>query len=235
MPGAADDDSPAAPAVPDPVIPVFPLTGVLLLPRALLPLNIFEPRYLAMTRAALAGSRQIGMIQPLASHGRPGRTPPGANPDLYTVGCLGEIVSATETDDGRILITLRGLRRFRVGHEIATDTPYRQVTADYAPFDTDATAAPDGTCDRPRLLAALRAYCQRHNLPADWDSIDAAADDLLVHSLCMICPFTPGEKQALLEAPDFAARAAMLVMLLEMALLDPAGSARDGRPRTKMN
>lgn len=212
-------------------IPIFPLSGVLLLPRALLPLNIFEPRYLAMTRDALdsaqAGGRGlIGMIQPTETpHGREAMAE-AYRPDVYRVGCVGEIASAAEAEGGRILITLRGLCRFAVGRELETDTPYRQVEADYAGFAGDAVPAADGIADRERLLQALRAFCDRHNLPADWDSINAANDDLLVHSLGMICPFTPGEKQALLEAPDFAARAEMLTALLEMALLDGGGTQR---------
>lgn len=220
-------DAPAPEPVPGSVaelsgtIPIFPLTGVLLLPRGLLPLNIFEPRYLAMTRDAIQGSKLIGMIQPTEAESRHKRQ------DVYHIGCVGQIVSAAETDDGRILITLRGLCRFGIGRELEdTGTLYRQVEADYVPYADDMTPAPDGQCDRTRLLNALRGYCERHNLPADWDSINAASDDLLVHSLAMICPFTPGEKQALLEAQDFPARATMLTTLLEMALLDPAGPRR---------
>lgn len=199
------------------IIPIFPLSGVLLLPRGLLPLNIFEPRYLAMTRDALAGSKLIGMIQPAEHNSR------GREPETYAVGCVGEIASAADTPDGRILITLRGLCRFAVEREIEVETMYRQVEADYSRFSNDMVPADGGQISRDRLLNALRAYCTRHSLPADWDSINAASDELLVHSLCMICPFTPGEKQALLEAADFTARAEMLITLLEMALLDSAG------------
>ncbi|WP_341898178.1 LON peptidase substrate-binding domain-containing protein [Ferrovibrio terrae] len=210
-------------------IPIFPLNGVLLLPRGLLPLNIFEPRYLAMTRAALDGAKLIGMIQPTQSEGLPGQSPRNGA-DLYTTGCVGKIVSATESDDGRILLTLRGLCRFQVARELEAGTAYRQVEADYAEYAADMTAAQDGLCERDRLIHALRAYCARHNLPADWDSITAVNDDLLVHSLAMICPFSAGEKQALLEAPDFKARAAMLVSLLEMALLDGSILPRGAKP-----
>lgn len=203
-------------------IPIFPLRGVLLLPRALLPLNIFEPRYLAMTRDALAageagGRALIGMVQPTEPE-RPGRPP-----DVYPIGCVGEIASAGETEDGRILITLRGLCRFRIAREIETDTLYRQINADYGSYAADLTAAPDGLCRRERLLKALQVFCDRQGLPADWESINNASDDLLVHSLAMVCPFSPGEKQALLEAPDFPARAEMLLTLLEMAVLEPGG------------
>ncbi len=203
------------------VIPIFPLTGVLLLPRGLLPLNIFEPRYLSMTRDAIRGTKLIGMIQPTEAETRHKRQ------DVYRIGCVGQIVSAAETDDGRILITLRGLCRFAIARELEdAGTLYRQVEADYDAYADDLADVPPGQFDRPRLLNALRGYCERHNLPADWDSINAAPDDLLVHSLAMICPFTPGEKQALLEAADFPARAAMLTTLLEMALLEAAGPRR---------
>jgi Lon protease-like protein len=203
-------------------IPVFPLRGVLLLPRALLPLNVFEPRYLAMTRDALSavettGRGLIGMIQPT----EPERG--GRRPDLYRIGCVGEIAGAAETDDGRILITLRGLCRFRIAREIEADTLYRQVDADYGAYVDDLAPASDGICQRERLLKALQIFCDRHGLPADWESIHSASDDLLVHSLAMVCPFSPGEKQALLEAADFAARAEMLVTLLEMAALETGG------------
>lgn len=210
-------------------IPIFPLTGVLLLPRGLLPLNIFEPRYLAMTRAALDGSKLIGMVQPTEPYGRDGQSPQ-AGAGVYTVGCVGKIVSATETDDRRILLTLKGLCRFQVAREVEAGTPYRQVEANYSDYAGDMTVVPDGLCDRDRLIYALRGYCARHNLPADWDSITAVNDDMLVHSLAMICPFSAGEKQALLEAPDFQTRAAMLVSLLEMALLDGSTLPRGAKP-----
>lgn len=210
-------------------IPIFPLTGVLLLPRGLLPLNIFEPRYLAMTRAALDGSKLIGMVQPTEPFGRDGQSPKNTA-DIYPVGCVGKIVSATDTGDGRILLTLKGLCRFQVARELDAVTPYRQVEADYDGYASDMTAMPDGLCDRDRLIFALRGYCSRHNLPADWESITAVNDDMLVHSLAMICPFTAGEKQALLEAKDFKARAALLVSLLEMALLDGSTLPRGAKP-----
>jgi Lon protease-like protein len=202
----------------DATIPIFPLTGVLLLPRGMLPLNIFEPRYLAMTRDALAGSRLIGMIQPQEAFGR------GERPAVYRIGCLGRINASVDTDDGRLLITLRGVCRFTVTDELPTTLPYRQVEADYAAFEGDMAMAANGQIDRPRLVTALRSYLERQNLPADWPSIEAANDEVLVHSLAMICPFAPNEKQALLEAEDFATRGALLITLLEMALME----RRDG-------
>lgn len=198
----------------DGTIPIFPLTGVLLLPRGMLPLNIFEPRYLAMTRDALAGSKLIGMIQPQEAFSREARPP------VYRIGCLGRINASVDTEDGRVLITLRGVCRFAVANEQAMTEPYRQVTADYAPFASDLASAPNGQIDRQRLVNALRGYLERQNLPADWPSIAAANDEVLVHSLAMLCPFAPNEKQALLEADSFAARGALLTALLEMALLE---------------
>lgn len=215
-------------------IPIFPLSGVLLLPNTVLPLNIFEPRYLAMTRDALeiaqsGGTPLIGMIQPTESERRNPR------PDVYKVGCVGAIADAAETQDGRILITLRGLCRFAIARELQVDTLYRQVEADYTPFAEDFTRVQEGEADRERLLKALKAYGERRNLPIDWESIHAAPDDLLVHSLSMICPFTAGEKQALLEAAQFRDRAALLTTLLEMAVLESgsphySGSGRNPKP-----
>lgn len=199
-------------------LPIFPLTGVLLLPRGLLPLNIFEPRYLAMTRAALAGDKLIGMVQPRENEG-------GKHPAVYRTGCAGEIVSATDTDDGRILITLRGICRFDIAEELTVTTLYRQVSADFAPYKSDLFPAADGIIDRKRLLHALRGFLDKNNLAADWPAIEATPDELLVHSLAMICPFAPAEKQAFLDSRDFKHRSELLLALLEMALLQrPGGS-----------
>ncbi|MBP7063579.1 LON peptidase substrate-binding domain-containing protein [Ferrovibrio sp.] len=207
----------------DATIPIFPLTGVLLLPRGMLPLNIFEPRYLAMTRDALAGSRLIGMIQPQEAFSRSER------PAVYRTGCLGRIDASVDTEDGRMLITLRGICRFNVSQELPMTLPYRQVTADYTGFAADMAPAANGQINRPRLIAALRNYLDRQNLPADWPSIDAAQDEVLVHSLAMICPFAPSEKQALLEAETLAARGSLLTSLLEMALLERPSASSAGR------
>ncbi|MBX6323334.1 MAG: LON peptidase substrate-binding domain-containing protein [Rhodospirillaceae bacterium] len=205
-----DPDFEALPAE----LPVFPLPGVLLLPRGRLPLNIFEPRYLAMTRAALAGPRLIGMIQP-AEEERPGAPPPRLRP----LGCAGRMVSFSETEDGRYLIVLKGLIRFAVAAELEMVDGYRRVVPDFAPFRADLE--PDrGAIDRPRLLAALKAYFTAQGIGADWAAVESAEDERLVTSLAMICPFGAGEKQALLEAPDLAARGRMMVSLLEMAAFD---------------
>ncbi|MBV9859095.1 MAG: LON peptidase substrate-binding domain-containing protein [Alphaproteobacteria bacterium] len=201
-------------------IPIFPLPGVLLLPRGRLPLNIFEPRYLAMTRDALGGERLIGMIQP---------SDPGmreTNPPLYPTGCAGRITSFSEADDGRFLITLTGVSRFRIRRELPLLSGYRRVVADWDPFAGDREPSdPTVEVDRERLLRALKAYFAQRQLSADWDAVQAASAEHLVTSIAMLCPFEPGEKQALLDAPDFAARASLLTAILEMAASAAAPSS----------
>jgi uncharacterized protein len=194
------------------VIPVFPLSGALLLPRGALPLNIFEPRYLAMTEAAMAGNRIIGMIQPRDADDK------NPSPALAEVGCAGRITSYTETDDGRYLITLSGIARFRVAAERAVSTPFRQVTADYTPFAHDLfPAEPEAKIARERLIGALKPYLQERKMQTDWRSIEEAPAELLVNALAALCPFAPNEKQALLEAPGVSKRAEMIIALIEMA------------------
>jgi uncharacterized protein len=195
-------------------IPVFPLGGALLFPRASLPLNIFEPRYLAMVDSALAGHRLIGMIQ------LSGLAQTGAGDETHAlseVGCAGRITAFQETDDGRYLITLTGIARFRVGAEITHDSPYRLVRTDWAPFAHDLAGDPaldDGA--RMRLYAALKAYIARGQMRAEWSAIEEAPLDALINSLSAGCPFTNPEKQALLEARTLADRCAALITLLEM-------------------
>lgn len=193
-------------------VPIFPLSGVLLLPRAELPLHVFEPRYRAMTRDALAAERMIAMIQPV--EGAPAADP--VNPPIYGVGCLGRIKALRETDDGRYYLTLVGLSRFRVVEELPLRDGYRRVVADYADFAPDLMSAPEIVLDRTQLLAALRAFVASSGLGADWSAIEQTGDETLVNALAMLCPFTPGEKQALLECPDLAARAETLTALCEM-------------------
>jgi len=204
------------------VVPVFPLTGALLLPRGLLPLNIFEPRYLAMVRDAMAASgaahRIIGMIQPRA------RQEP---PPLFDVGCLGLITDHRETDDGRILITLTGLSRFRVQAELERTTPYRQVMADYLGFQDDRDEpSPLSATARAGLEEVLHSYLDAQGLSADWEAVRAADDESLVTTLSCVCPFDPPEKQALLEAGDLPDRAATLTALMTFA--QGPGSPRAG-------
>ncbi|PHK92962.1 peptidase S16 [Pseudoroseomonas rhizosphaerae] len=205
-------------------IPVFPLAGALLLPGGRLPLNIFEPRYLAMVEDALGHGRLIGMVLP-----DPARPRPQGRSTIYRAGCLGRIASFSETGDGRYLITLLGTSRFRVLEELP-DSPrgYRRVRADHGAFPADRQPAPEDAVDREALLAALRPYFQARRIEADWAAIERTPPDMLVTTLCMICPFGGAEKQALLEAPDLAARAAMLVALLRMESAGPAAGA--GRP-----
>ena len=191
---------------------IFPLPGALLLPGGQLPLQIFEPRYLRMVDDALAGSRMIGMIQP--------REPGDAEerPLLYGVGCAGRITTFSETDDHRYLITLTGVRRFRVDEEFSVDTPYRQIAPDFAAFERDAH--PDSSAklvDRDRLEDAMHDYLDAEGLKTDWDAVEEAPTEALVASLAMGCPFAPNEKQALLEAEDARARAECLIALMEMA------------------
>lgn len=197
-------------------IPVFPLTGVLLLPRGKLPLNIFEPRYLAMVQDALASDRMIGMIQPQATEA------PERPPRLYGMGCAGRITSFAETDDGRFLITLTGVCRFRAGEELPTTRGYRRVVPDWSPFRADM-AEEAGGVDRDRLVSTLRQYFRQQGITVNWDAVTGAEDERLITSLAMICPFDPPEKQALLEAPCLKDRAALLQTLIEMAVHDVPG------------
>jgi Lon protease-like protein len=193
------------------ILPIFPLTGVLLLPRGRLPLKIFEPRYLAMTRDALAGERLIGMVQP----SEPGGADP--NPPVYPTGCAGRITSFAETEDGRFLITLTGISRFRIGEELPLLDGYRRVVPQWGEFTRDLAGEDEGGFDRDRLLRGLRAYFQQHQISADWDAVTAVPGERLVTSIAMICPFDPSEKQALLEAPDLEERARLLTAIVEMA------------------
>ena len=191
-------------------LPVFPLPGALLLPRGHLPLNIFEPRYLCMVQDALAGSRLIGMIQP-----REGADDPGGAP-IYDVGCAGQIAAFNETDDGRYLITLRGLLRFAVERELEPKDGYRRVEPGFARFAGDLEAE-SIELDRDRLFEALRRFFDEHQLSVDWEAVDRLESESLVNTMAMLCPFDPPEKQALLEADDLAARAAALLAVLEMS------------------
>jgi len=206
-------------------LPIFPLPGVLLLPGGRLPLNIFEPRYLAMTQRALAGPRLIGMIQPRDDSS----FETGLRP-VYPVGCAGRLVAFQETDDGRYLITLAGLIRFRVARELARDEEgFRWMEPDFAPFRTDLV--PDsGGFDRAALLGALKVYFQRHGLEADWQAVEKADDERLVTSLAMLCPFDPSEKQVLLEAADLSRRAEAMTAILQMAAHQPEAEG-DGPAR----
>ncbi|MEK7266239.1 MAG: LON peptidase substrate-binding domain-containing protein [Pseudomonadota bacterium] len=199
------------------IIPLFPLSGCILLPKGQLPLNIFEPRYLRMIDDALAGARTIGMIQPREAANGP--------PPLFDIGCAGRITSFSETGDGRYLVTLTGLLRFRLGQELSADTPYRKAQVDYSDFIPDADAdATEKAIDRERLFDAMRLYLDTENLSTDWEAATEAPTDALVNSLAMGCPFAPNEKQALLEAPTLADRADCLIALMRMG-----GDGGDGQ------
>ena len=200
------------------IIPIFPLPGVLLLPRGRLPLNIFEPRYLEMTQDAIASHRMIGMIQPADPRAKLDA------PEVYPVGCVGRITSFSETPDNRFLITLSGVCRFTIGRELEQDgLLYRRVRADYGRFAGDLPEPAPLTVDRGRLIPALRSYFDRNGLTADWDAIDRADDEALVTCLAMACPFEPSEKQALLECPSESQRVAMMQALFEIAAHGAAG------------
>lgn len=194
-------------------IAVFPLAGALLLPRAELPLNIFEPRYLEMVNDAMSGARLIGMIQPTTDGDKDGR------PALMNVGCAGRITAYAETGDNRMLITLTGISRFSIAEELDVDTPYRQIVANFHPFAVDLVQdLGAGEVNRPALLKAFRDYLNANNMNADWDQVDAASTEVLVNTLSLLAPYPSKEKQALLEAPDLKTRADVLVALTERAL-----------------
>ena len=191
-------------------LPLFPLTGAVLLPRGALPLNIFEPRYLEMVDYALTGDRLIGMIQPTEHEDTT------LKPKLSQVGCVGKITSFQETDDNRYLITLSGICRFRLTGEMEAATHWRAGFCDFAPFAGDLAQAGDEDFPRDRLLAALKTYLSSRDMKADWKSVMTAPGEALVNALAMMCPFDPAEKQALLEAQSFQDRASTLMALLEM-------------------
>jgi Lon protease-like protein len=193
-------------------VAVFPLAGALLLPGARLPLNIFEPRYLQMIDETVAGTRLVGIIQPALD----GSLRPDGEPELCAVGCLGRITSFAETGDGRYLISLQGVCRFRVTEELEVRTAYRQCRI--TPFLADLRERADVQIDRPALLRAFRAYLKANDLEADWESVSRADDTVLVNALSMMAPYGPAEKQALLEAVDLRARAETLIAMTEMTL-----------------
>src|SRR5882672_10811938 len=207
------------------VIPVFPLEGALLLPRGQMPLNIFEPRYLAMIDDSLRdGHRLIGMIQPDPAHSGPANKPP-----LYKTGCVGRITQLAESGDGRYLLELTGVSRFRVEEELTALTAYRQCRVTYAPFADDFVPRKGETeVDRKALLHALGHFLKANDLKADWDGIEKAPNEALVNALSMMSPFGPGEKQALLEAPDLKTRAEILIAITE---IDLAKKNTEGEPQ----
>ncbi|MGL5169023.1 MAG: LON peptidase substrate-binding domain-containing protein [Afipia sp.] len=197
------------------VIPVFPLPGALLLPRGQMPLNIFEPRYLQMVDDALRdGHRLIGMIQPDVTHSHSNE-----RPALFKVGCVGRITQLAESGDGRYILELTGVARFKVVDEQTVLTPYRQCRVDFAAFIDDFTARKgEDDVDRPALLKALTQFLKANQLKVDWEGIESAPNEALVNALAMMSPYGPAEKQALLEAPNLKTRAEILIAVTEMDL-----------------
>ncbi|PQO21945.1 ATP-dependent protease [Rhodobacteraceae bacterium WD3A24] len=203
-------------------IPVFPLSGALLLPRARLPLHIFEPRYLAMLDDALKTShRLIGMIQPR-------ETPDHRERRLHQIGCAGRVTAFSETEDGRYMITLSGVSRFRLAREISGFTPYRRAEVAWEGFERDlGRPEEDAGFDRQDFLTLLGRYFTARDLSSDWDGLKEADDELLINSLSMLCPFDPEDKQALLEAPSLSTRRETLVTLIEFALRGGGGNEEE--------
>jgi Lon protease-like protein len=210
-----------------PQLPVFPLAGALLLPRGQMPLNIFEPRYLAMVDDALRdGHRLIGMIQPDATHSHS-----EARPALFRVGCVGRITQLAESGDGRYILELTGVTRFRVVEEMEVLTAYRQCKVDYFPFVDDFTARKgEDDVDRDSLLRVLADFLKANNLKVDWEGVESAPNEALVNALAMMSPYGPAEKQAMLEAPDLKTRAEILVAVTEMDLAKKRSSGSGDPP-----
>jgi Lon protease-like protein len=223
------DTPPRLEDLPD-IFPVFPLPGAIVLPGGRLPLNIFEPRYLAMVEDALGAGRMFAMIQPDPTLPR-GETGPG----LFRIGCLGRLTSFSETEDCRYLITLTGLIRFEIVEEVEMYSGYRRVRGAMHRFaaDLDETSAACGI-DRPALLEALSSYFSRKGFDANWESIGDMADQALVSSLAMVCPFDPLEKQALLEAHTLADRAETLRTLLRIDTYEPPCDPDADPPHRRM-
>jgi hypothetical protein len=206
-------------------IPVFPLAGALLLPRGQLPLNIFEPRYLEMIDDSLRdGHRLVGMIQPDPAH-------PGSEdkPTLFKVGCVGRITQIAESGDGRYLLQLTGVARFRVEQELKVATAYRQCRVTYQPFADDFIARKgEDEVDRKAVLEALTSFLKANNLKTDWQGVESAPNEALVNALAMMSPYGPAEKQAMLEAPDLKTRAEILIAVTEMDLAKKRTSGDTG-------
>ena len=209
-----------------PRIPVFPLRGAILLPRATLPLNVFEPRYLSMLDDVMAGARVIGVIQPAGNDDdEEMESPLGKTFGLRKVGCAGRITSYQELDDGRIVITLTGVIRFEIIDEALTQKPYRVMSVTYDRFANDLTEGlGEEQVDRQGLLRVLKNYLEANRMRADWPSIQRASSEVLINALSVMCPYGPEEKQALLEAADLRSRAEVLVALAEIELASNGGS-----------
>ncbi len=203
------------------VIPVFPLQGCILLPRSTLPLNIFEPRYLEMIDDVLAGDRVLGIVQP-RSHSEEEESPLNKTVALRRTGCVGRLTAFSETEDGRILVTLAGIARFDIVDELESAEPYRSVKVNYQPFVEDFIRGHgQEAVDWPRLLEVLKTYLAAREMTADWESIERSPAELLVNTLSMISPYGPEEKQALLEARSLKERSEVLIALAQMEMAAP--------------
>jgi hypothetical protein len=199
-------------------VPVFPLRGVIMLPRASLPLNVFEPRYLRMFEDVLAGNRVVGIVQP-ARTAEEGESPPGSSVPLREVGAVGRVTAFQELEDGRLIVSLTGIARCRLVHEAPSGKPYRICQVDYTRFANDLMPGRgEAEVDREALLTALKAFLEARQMKADWSAIGRSGNEMLVNSLSLMSPYGDEEKQALLEAPDLKIRAEMLVALSEMEL-----------------
>ena len=196
-------------------IPVFPLSGALLLPRTQLPLNIFEPRYLEMIDNVISNNRLIGMIQSKSNEEN----------ELFLIGCMGRITSFSELTNNRFLITLTGICRFQILQEFEVLTPYRQFKISCDDFRDDLIKGKgEDEADRERLLEVLKKYLEKNNLQADWEAIDNSSTELLINSLCILSPYSPEEKQALLEAETLKKRNEILIAMTEMTLSTNIGT-----------
>ncbi len=206
-----------------PRIPLFPLRGAILLPRATLPLNVFEPRYLAMVDDVMSGSRVIGIVQPSTTDDA-GESPENKDAALRKVGCAGRVTAYQELDDGRLLITITGVARYSIVDEAVTAGPYRVATVSYDRFASDFDVGRgEEQVDRTNLVRVLRAYLEQNRLKADWTAIERAPSEYLINALCVMSPYGPEEKQALLEAEDLKRRAEVLIALAEMELASTGG------------
>jgi uncharacterized protein len=204
-------------------IPLFPLRGAILLPGSTLPLNIFEPRYLEMIDDVMSGQRMLGMVQPVGAASE--ESPAGRETELRRIGGAGRITSYQELDDGRLAIAVTGISRFEIVGEAETGKSYRAATVSYDRFAGDLTRGlGEERIDRPRLVDVLRTYLTENNLETDWSAIDRAPSEFLINALCVMSPYGPEEKQALLEASDLKTRAEVLIALAEMDLATRGGS-----------
>lgn len=204
-------------------MPVFPLQGCILLPRSNLPLNVFEPRYLSMVDDVLAGNRIMGIVQPVTSDEE---SPTAKGHPLRQTGCAGRLSAFSETEDGRVLITLTGICRFEITGETRTSRPYRICEVNFSAYEKDLVRGyGQNAVDWPKFLEVLKSYLEARELTADWDSIQRSPTELLINTLSMISPYGPEEKQALLEAPDLKTRSEVLMALAEMEIAAPGSGS----------